>query len=426
MKKVLIVLISFILPIVVFGLTCDSIIDTQTSNDRSIVCDLEKSTSTTYKTNSDVEVLKNDVCSIKCSENIVFSIDPIKKVLAGTSFSYPLYVSGERKCTATYNYANYEARIKTLVSEYASLTGSAKETKKNEIVNYYSDKKECDNFTKKGTEEFAQYLHKGDVSLKIGTSTSDVNLTYKFVPISKYEEDQVVDTKEVTYTSCNFDEATIKCLNSNKTIEGWDETVRVFGKYTMPDTYLEKYTGKVCTTSNANTCNAKDRYFVSLSEISKPAKGDPTDKGYKLTLEAKNLGDNLLDKNRKNWNLNVDCWYQVKNLIYPQKDSLGRCLDENCEKYGTNAFQYRIIELNDPFPGRTPGANWTEKNVQDVIYSTKDKLSTLQRFVITLDRSSINKIREYNDAHPYDTFNLDEMEKSKFIEANPNIIVRSN
>ena len=73
-------------------------------------------------------------------------------------------------------------------------------------------------------------------------------------------------------------------------------------------------------------------------------------------------------------------------------------------------------------PGREAGANW--KGHESIITSTKDNLSSLERFVITLDRSRINRVREYNDVHSYDTFNLSEMEKSPFIEANPNIIDR--
>ena len=216
-------------------------------------------------------------------------------------------------------------------------------------------------------------------------------------------------------------------LNSNniKTINEWTETARIFGKYTMKDTYIEKYTGEIKTVYSNNTCNAGDRYFVSMNELTRPVKNDTTDKGYKLTLIAQNIGQNEKDiKNKNNnftWNLNVDCWYQVKNLAFPQGGS-GTNTDDNYSKYGGTAFEYRLIDLENPFPGREPGANW--KGHESIITSTNDNLSSLERFVITLDRSRINRVREYNDVHSYDTFNLSEMEKSLFIINNPTIVKR--
>ena len=416
MKKIIFILLMF--PVVVFGNTCDVIEDTQTSNSRRLVCDAEKITTTKFKTNNDVTVLNNDVCTIKCSEEIVFSIDPVKKVLAGTSFNYPLYASGERKCTAEYKYQAYETKIRQLVSEYESLTGSQKTTKGNEITNYYAQKKACDEFTLKDSEYENKYAYAGDVKLKLETSTNEVNINYVFEDISEYSSVKILD--EIKYNTCDLNENNKKCTYGDKAVIGWTETARIFGKYTMEDVYLEKYTGEVKDVYNDKTCNAGDRYFVNYNEISRPASNDPTDKGYKLTLTARKLGHNLTLA-RNNWNLDVECWYQVKNMIFPQ-NNIGGTVDENYEKYGSTAFQYRLIDLNNPFPGRTPGANW--KGKEDIITSTAENITTLQRFVITLNRSAINKIREYNDVHSYDTFNLQEMEKSVFIESNTGFIDR--
>ena len=190
----------------------------------------------------------------------------------------------------------------------------------------------------------------------------------------------------------------------------------------MADTYLENYTGKVSSVSAANTCDAGDRYFVDLKEITKPVTGSLSDKGYKLVLTARNLGSNMKPALRSSWNLNVECYYEVKNFIYPQQDPIGRCIDEMCNDIGTTGFMYRIIDLNDPFPGREPGANW--KGKETIISSTIDRITTLQKFVITLNRSSIKRIRDYNSTNKYDTFNLNEMEKIKFIIANSSIINR--
>lgn len=424
MKKLIFVLM--LMPVVVFGSTCTVNKDTQTGYDRNLVCDAEKRTTTTFRTKEDVTVLDNSVCTITCTEDVVYSIDPIKKVLAGTSFNYPLYASGERKCTAVYHYDTYETKIRKLVDEYATLTGAAKATKGNEITNYYAEKKACDEFTKEGSESQHKYSYDDYVvNLHIETSTStDVVVPYVFVETEKYDSNVIID--EINYRgSCIFNEVEKTCSNGNKTINGWTETARIFGKYTMKDTYIEKYTGEIKTVYSNNTCNAGDRYFVSMNELTRPVKNDTTDKGYKLTLIAQNIGQNEKDiKNKNNnftWNLNVDCWYQVKNLAFPQGGS-GTNTDDNYSKYGGTAFEYRLIDLENPFPGREPGANW--KGHESIITSTKDNLSSLERFVITLDRSRINRVREYNDVHSYDTFNLNEMEKSPFIEANPNIIDR--
>lgn len=417
MKKIMFVLLFA--PILVFGTTCDLEKDYQITDERNLTCDAEKRTMTSFSTTNEEVVVNNEVCKITCTENIVFSIDPIKKVLAGTSFNYPLYASGERKCKATYNYNAYEQKIRRLVNEYASLTGSAKATKANEITNYYALKKTCDEFTKAGSDFQNKYSYDGDVTLKVETSTNEVTIPYEFVEMEDYNS--VVSTDEINYSlACNYNEANRTCSNSDKTINEWTETARIFGKYTMKDTYLEMYEGDIKDLYSNNTCNAGDRFFTSFSELTRPVANDTTDKGYKLTLTANNLGHNL-GTIPGDWSLNVDCWYQVKNLIFPQGNS-GTNVDDNYDEYGGTAFQYRIIDLNDPFPEREPGANW--KGKETIITSTKDNLSSLQRFVISLDRSSINRIREYNDTHSYDTFNLNEMEKSPFVEANPNIIDR--
>lgn len=419
MKKKLILMLIMLCPLIVYGQTCEFEKDTQTTQDRSFVCDATKSTVTTFKTNKEQVVLKNDVCEIKCTEEIVFSVDPIKKVLAGTSFNYPLYTSGERKCTAVYKYADYETKIRKLVSEYETLTGNAKTTKKNEIINYYDQRKACDEFTKSGSEKEKKYTYNADVELIIETSEKNVTVPYVFVEMGDYSSSII--NEEINYAACNFDEATIKCKESDETLTAWQETARIYGKYTMKDIYLEKYTGETKTAYNDDTCNAGDRYFTSLTEISKPVSNDPTDKGYKLTLIANDLGNNL--SNNKEWNLNVECHYELQNLMFPQNKP-GQVVDENYEEYGGTAFQYRIIDLDDPFPGRAPGANW--KGKVNIITDTANTITTMERFIITLDRSKIKTIREYNETHSYDSFNLNELEKSGFIEAHQNIIKRIN
>jgi len=419
MKKLLIMLIA-LLPVMGYAAeVCDVSKDTQTGNKRSLVCDDELPTTTTFKTTKEEQVLKNDVCTITCTEEIVFMIEPIQKVLAGTSFSYPLYASGERKCKATYNYAAYETKIKTLVNEYKTLTGTQKQTKKNEIDNYYAQRQACDEFTKKDSKYEQKYEYDSyDIDMKIETSTNEVNVDYVFKELAEYGS--TVTEEEVSYNACNYNDSKVSCDYNDTTISGWSETARIYGKYTMKDTYIENYTGEVKNVYSDTTCNVGDRFFTDLKELTRPTANDKDDKGYRLTLTAKKLGDNL-GTTIGNWELDVTCWYQVKNLMFPQNNPGGN-KDENYDEYGGTAFQYRLIDLDNPFPGREAGANW--KGKESIITSTKDNLSTMQRFVITLNRSEINKIRDYNGTHSYDTFNLDEMEKSQFIIDNEHIIDR--
>lgn len=418
MKKKILVILLMLIPVITFAETCEFNKDTQSTSDRNLVCDAEKRTTTTFKTTGEKTVLSNSVCEIKCTEEVVFSIDPIKKVLAGTSFSYPLYASGMRKCNAVYNYSQYEAKIKALVNEYETLTGTAKKTKGNEITNYYAQKKACDEFSVNESEYQNKYSYNANVSLKVETSKNEVTMQYIFSEIDEYSSTLILD--EANYSSCNFSENNKKCLGDSKTIAGWTETARIYGKYTMKDVYIENYTGDIKDIETDNTCNAGDRFFTNFNELTRTSEKDTTDKGYKLTLTARNLGNNLVATSEK-WNLNVDCWYQVNNLMFPQ-NNIGGNVDDNYDDYGGTAFQYRLIDLDNPFPGRSPMANW--KGKESIIYSTKDNLSSLQKFVINLNRNSISKIREYNDTYSYDTFNLDEMEKSQFIINNPSIVDR--
>ena len=417
MKKVLLSLLLFV-PFCVFAENkCESIIDSQTTNNRNLTCNSELRTTTTFKTTENLEVINNDVCKVTCSEELIFMIDPIKKVLAGTSFNYPLYASGIRKCSATYNYDSYETKIKTLVSEYANLTGSDKATKKNEIDNYYAQKKACDEFSTKDSDYQKVYKPKGAVTLNVQTSTKTDKISYVYKDISKYNS--IIEYDDIRFSACDFNESSYTCNNKDTTISGWVETAKIFGKYTMPNTYVEKYTGEITSSKTSTSCNANDRYFTSFNELTNPVSGD-SNKGYTLTLNATNLGNNLTSSDPK-WNLTVNCWYQVKNLAYPQGGSstvtTGTNTDENYETYGNTAFIYRQIDLDNPFPGRDSGANWYGR--QNLI-----KTKNVIEFEISLNRSKINKIKEYNENYSYDTFNLNEMEKSLFIINNPSIIDR--
>ncbi len=92
---------------------------------------------------------------------------------------------------------------------------------------------------------------------------------------------------------------------------------------------------------------------------------------------------------------------------------------------GRNNIIYRVIDLNNPFPGksgttRDPGANWYYRTksgkyliVQKYITNNRgvktnevyDKANAMYHFV--LDSKTIRAIREYNKKNPYDDFTLE-------------------
>ena len=375
---------------------------------KSLRCDPEYKNSVKYTGEEEV-VLDNEVCKITCSEEVIFAIDPVKKVLAGTSFSYPIYTSGIRKCRAVYNYVNYETKIK----EYVNSNNTA------QIKRLQEQKLSCDEFTTEGSVYEKRYTFDGKVEAEIETSESNKKIEYVYKQMGDY--DNVVEKNEVLYNSCNLNNAN-KCAGGDYTMASWIQTVSVTGKYTMPDVYLEKYTGEVKEKSVENTCNAKDRFFTSFKEETRleSGEGETKDYGYEMKITAEGLNNDLVTSDI--WNLNVTCNYQVKNVIFPQENCIGNNCSEIYDKYGKTAFEYRPVDLSNPFPSGKIPANWLGK--VNIITDTRNNLSTLRKFEITLDRSGINKLRTYNDTHSYDTFNVDEMEKSNLIKDNIEIFDR--
>lgn len=414
MKKKILLFVLLLMPLMVNALdVCDVASDNQTSNNRTLTCSPTQISTTKFKSTKEKEVLKNDVCTITCTEDIAFSIKPTQKVLAGMSFSYPLYSSGVRKCTAKYNYKNYEDRMQKLVDEYKTLTDTtAKNNKAKELDALYEQKARCDGYAEAGNEYESKYSFNGEANLKVETSTNVENVTYEYKDIDEYYTNVVKDN--INYYSCGYNSSTKNCDGAQKTINGWTSTSRVYGKYTMKEVFIEKYTGEIKTTKGDNTCEGMDRFFVDLNEYTRPVSNDKDDNGYSLTLTATNLNTKTI--NDTDWNLTVNCYYQVNNLMFPQGGTNVKA-DENYSKYGNTAFQYRIVALEEPFPDREAGANW--KGNESIITSSKSIVfstnNTLERFIINLDRAGIRKVREYNELYKYDTFNLDSKEQSIFI-----------
>ena len=82
--------------------------------------------------------------------------------------------------------------------------------------------------------------------------------------------------------------------------------------------------------------------------------------------------------------------------------------------------KFRVIDLDNPFPGRDgrsrmPGVNWinnAENNVYPYIQNNRgvsgNKLYTEKEplYTITLDPTTMIKIREYNKDHSYSNYNI--------------------
>lgn len=82
--------------------------------DRTLTCDATNQTFDKFNTKNQ-KAFENSVCTITCSEELFYGYDPIKNVLAGRGFSYPLYLSGQKQCNAKYNYVSYYTRIQQII-----------------------------------------------------------------------------------------------------------------------------------------------------------------------------------------------------------------------------------------------------------------------------------------------------------------------
>ena len=446
-----ILLIMLMIPMFVFAdETCTnpgSIVDTSTSNVRNITCDRSdaKKSTTTHYIGEERIVLANDACTITCSENLLFSVKPMQKVLAGTGFSYPLFLSAERVCRAEYHVESFDATFR------AELAAG------HPVKNLQKQRFECDYYAAEVSNETNKdYIVKYELNenFKVtaeletkssGTSeTETINYVTNTLPVkgadnAGKEYKSIISYDTMVYTTCNYEAG--NCNEESETLtttSGWNATSRIYGSYTMPKKYLEKYTGKVLDTPSTESCDGVDMFFTSFTTETRPTRdgriGTDIDYGYGISLVAENLSNitgykstdlngNLVKPSaimtaaNSDWKLNVGCNYQVQNLIMPQEG------DENNAKYGSLAYQYRVIDLNDPFPNRDPYANWcTVKNgatdtcTYDIRLMPKySELSSIQRWVINLDTSSINRIKSYNSSHSYETFNYNAKGENAFI-----------
>ena len=378
--------------------------------DRTLTCDATNQTFDKFNTKNQ-KAFENSVCTITCSEELFYGYDPIKNVLAGRGFSYPLYLSGQKQCNAKYNYVSYYTRIQNLVNLRDGSSGSQKQDYINQINNLLLEKQDCDDYYKEGND--GEYKIDASVKLEVQNSSKIDIVDYKYYEIDKFET--VYEESNATYKGCELQNGSSSCVYKTKVVSEWDAIDRNDGVYTIGERYIEAYTGNIKTTSSdSKDCKICNAYVVSFYEKTKPESGAIGDKGYTLKIVANNLGGNISTKD-DTWNLNINCWYTVENIIFPQSE------DENFIKYGETGFMYRLIDLKDPFPKREAGDNWYGKTG---LINLNVKSNTM--YEINLTRGAIKLIREDNELNPnaYSIFDYDVNGRNSFIEKYIGIITR--
>ncbi|NLV90188.1 MAG: hypothetical protein GX032_01800 [Tenericutes bacterium] len=482
---------------------CEPIENNNNADNRVLTCDMDKDTSTSFQYPKGVGVqvtsFENPYCVVTCKENIAFSFDNAKVLSAGMGFTYPLYLSAQRQCMSEYkNVEDYDELLRKLIDAYMVLVGqkyfggsradynydgfsnrndylSVNDDKnilkdiegnlvfnpaldisndvnigrlKNTINNMSSFKEECNSWpleTNVGTE----YSLNPDVSLNVTTSKGNVTEVYNYINNSSTRTHTYNNTG---YNLCKLNETiesgiSLYDCKPDTSYDGWSETSNIRGRFTIPPKKMELYTGKIEVLKDSdsdfvNWCKAGEKFFVSPTEITRPAESNKADKGYPLVLSVRNIGNNIEPLSPKNMTLTVNCYYQVINTL--SLSETDPWFIENNSDWGINgrtstinAIIYRPIDLNDPFPNRDPRINWdgtiTEKiNGSEVvrtleekfITSTADTIRNRTMYTIDLNASSIKNVKSYNREHPYIDWRLTPSEKSLFINNNTRIIKR--
>lgn len=481
-KKILIVPLFFVGIILVFGEDCEPIIEPISNGNK--ICHESKSTVINYEYPKGIgnfkKTFENNYCRVDCKEFISISYPSIRKVYSGQGFSYPLYVSANRSCKAAYkNVEDFDKLYRKMISAYMVLVDPSKpradvngdglmdnkdltevnswkntlltlDGRKilnlpnrvtalyNEINNMKNLKIECNEWG----EETDKYSLNPIVDMSIATSEGTKEIKYVF------KETEYSNTKTESMSnesSCKLGERVVSgkkelfCIEE-ETIISWDGTFRIDGSYTMPNVSLELYTGKVIENPariiRNGECIAGNTFFTKMNEKTRPALGDKIDKGYPLTLTVKSLGS------IKSFDLTVNCFYQVMNLtsLIDSEDSVYSYY-KNFVTPGEDfsLHEYRIIDLEEPFPNRQPLANWIGS--VKVMVAGKERIIPLREYYITeqgttirsnnlytirLNNSSVRAVSNYNKSNPYGVFNLDKNENSVFIRKNTNIVEKGS
>jgi len=177
---------------------------------------------------------------------------------------------------------------------------------------------------------------------------------------------------------------------------------------------LEVY-GNALSADTSNAYGLSNKLYNQLKSKAKPSTSDRDDTNKYTANGRMQSGENVL-------NLYLDettkqtC--EVQTII---ENTGGDCPpgDPNCITGPIAGARFRVISLDNPFPGRDgtlrmPSANWvneTENNVYDYIQNnrnvkTEEVYNKEPLYKITLDGTAMMKIREYNKTHSYGSHDI--------------------
>ena len=156
----------------------------------------------------------------------------------------------------------------------------------------------------------------------------------------------------------------------------------------LPESYLKELTGNVSYSESNDNANINNKYYIPLDA----QKHNISVKLENLSVLSENQAE--ADSQKQNepwtgrWNITTSCLLKVTNRLY-----------EN----GKYKFIYRPINLNNPFPNRSPGVNWY---TWYIVERNKDK-KTLEdsykkiEYYTKLDNKTISEIKSYNKDNDY-------------------------
>lgn len=231
-----------------------------------------------------------------------------------------------------------------------------------------------------------------------------------------YEDNNIKATIKVFQIDKNNNKKTVAEIEAEKqcAIEGWskDNGVNSLKRkctFSMPNYELSQYDGKVTLSNDEPSSNGvNNRYYTDLNFDGK----------YEFEFKISNIS--MLNKN-------YDWLKKNSDTITVKPDNE----DASCqvETVPVNDFVYRPIDLDKPFPNRTPGLNWLEwysnSTNKERLKEAYDK-NNLQ-YLAVLNNQNVMAIKGYNKNNKYlDWSDIDSDGNSTFITKNKNIVTRQS
>ena len=256
---------------------------------------------------------------------------------------------------------------------------------------------------------------RNNVSGAIGDLNSQEVINY--INNELYKDNDIIDaTIKVFQIDKNNNKETVTEIHAEKqcTIEGWskDNGVNSLKRkctFSMPNYELSQYDGKVTLSNDEPSSNGvNNRYYTDLNFDGK----------YEFEFKISNIS--MLKKE-------YDWLKKNSDTITVKPDNE----DASCqvETVPVNDFAYRPIDLDKPFPNRTPGLNWLEwysnSTNKERLKEAYDK-NNLQ-YLAVLNNQNVMAIKGYNKNNKYlDWSDIDSDGNSTFITKNKNIVTRQS